>query len=190
MESSFTIELWAIKELLMDLVKLYWSPDIDDQNVDDEVGTTISEDSEDDIIPVDISLGEVIPKEKTTRKRDVLRKLQSSVIKQAQGKKRRKKVRPYNPACKILAKFDKQFFAYLIDPRRKKELRKTVRGLRMLSWFRDLLTPTTFTNDNVKDATIQKYVLEELPNYNKAYMDFNYVCMPYNTGDVTGFWSC
>ncbi|KAA0033206.1 uncharacterized protein E6C27_scaffold1276G00570 [Cucumis melo var. makuwa] len=125
MQSSVTVELSVINELLMTLLKgkavdsqqCYSSGEgtsfnasevdtlvddvfidipasiIDDQLIDKEKGTYISEDLRGGIILIDIPLG-------------------------GKGAKRRKRVRPDNPLCKIPVKFDKQFFAYLSDPRR------------------------------------------------------------------------
>lgn len=63
--------------------------------------------------------------------------------------KRRKRVHPNNLVYRIPMKFDKQFLAYLSDPRKEKELQKTVRSSRVLSWFMDLLSPTTFMDEDM-----------------------------------------
>ncbi|KAA0037771.1 uncharacterized protein E5676_scaffold1784G00010 [Cucumis melo var. makuwa] len=42
----------------------------------------------------------------------------------------------------------------------------------------------------VKDAIILKYVNEKLIDYDKAWMDVDYIYIPTTSRDVTGFWSC
>lgn len=68
----------------------------------------------------------------------------------------------YNHVRKIFVKFDKQFFAYLTNLRREKELSKTVISLRALLWFIDLSTPTTFTDDDICISNLLRISLCQL----------------------------
>ncbi|KAL0560593.1 hypothetical protein IC582_001002 [Cucumis melo] len=96
----------------------------------------------------------VVPKERTARKRSIPWKLHSPIFEKGHRAKRRKRVRPYNPVCKIPVKFDKQFSAYLADPQRDIEIRKTIRSSRALSWFMDFLTLQTFTDDDISTSNL------------------------------------
>ncbi|KAA0063022.1 hypothetical protein E6C27_scaffold468G001270 [Cucumis melo var. makuwa] len=72
----------------------------------------------------------VIPKEGRKGRDGYHGNCGAQLLDKDRGKKRKKMGFPCNLACKIHAKFDKQFYAYLEDPRRAKELWKTMRSSR------------------------------------------------------------